>query len=178
MSLEIERKTREIRCRYGQCGRQACAVEIFSFQFKGIAWKLASFGCGVVAMESFWAFRRSSWLHTGFDKLVEDVIEHYLKVEEKPEFCNLPSFLFEESMGGAIALKVHQKQPDAWNGTVLLAPLCKIADSIVPPWLVTQILIGVAKFLPTKKLHIVRTQDLGETAVREAKKKEHAAYNV
>lgn len=29
-------------------------------------------------------------------------------------------------MGGAIALKVHQKQPDAWNGTVLLAPLCKV----------------------------------------------------
>lgn len=41
---------------------------------------------------------------------------------------------------------------------------------MVPPWLVTQILIGVAKFLPTQKL--VPTQDLGELAVRDAKKKE------
>uniref|UniRef100_A0A0V0GP09 Putative ovule protein n=1 Tax=Solanum chacoense TaxID=4108 RepID=A0A0V0GP09_SOLCH len=119
-------------------------------------------------------FGLSEGLHgyiPSFDKLVDDVIEHYSKVKEKPKFCNLPSFLFWESMGGAIALKVHQKQPDAWNGAVLVAPMCKIADNVVPSWLLTQILIGVAKFLPTQKL--VRTQDLGESAVRDAKKKEY-----
>ena len=42
---------------------------------------------------------------------------------------------------------------------------------MVPSWFVTQILIGVAKFLPTQKL--VPTQDVRELAVRDAKKKEH-----
>ncbi|WMV16836.1 hypothetical protein MTR67_010221 [Solanum verrucosum] len=116
-------------------------------KYECIAWKLASFGYGVIAMD-YPGFELSEGLHgyiLSFDKLVDEVIEHYSKVKEKPKFCNLPSFLFGESMGGAIALKVHQKQPDAWN------------DSIVPPWLVTQILIGVAKFLPTKKLHSSNT---------------------
>ncbi|KAG5623608.1 hypothetical protein H5410_008826 [Solanum commersonii] len=168
-----------------------------TFFGEGIARKLASFGYGVIAMD-YPGFGLSEGLHgyiPSFDKLVDDVVEHYSKAKEKPEFCNLPSFLFGESMGGAIALKVHQKQPNSWNGGVLVAPMCKvylwkclsiltdasdsyrvITDNVVPSWLLTQILIGVAKFLPTQKL--VPTQDLGELAVRDAKKKEHTAYNV
>ena len=46
---------------------------------------------------------------------------------ENPEMRNLPSFLFGQSMGGAVALKVHMKQPDAWNGAVLVAPMCKVS---------------------------------------------------
>ncbi|XP_060194112.1 caffeoylshikimate esterase-like [Lycium barbarum] len=149
-----------------------------TFLAEGIARKLASFGYGVVAMD-YPGFGLSEGLHgyiPSFDKLVDDVIEHYSKVKENPEFRNLPSFLFGESMGGAIALKVHQKQPNAWNGAVLVAPMCKIADNMVPPWLVIQILIGVTKFLPTQKL--VPTQDLGELAVRDEKKREMMAYNI
>ncbi|XP_004233711.1 caffeoylshikimate esterase-like [Solanum lycopersicum] len=149
-----------------------------TFYGEGIARKLASFGYGVVAMD-YPGFGLSEGLHgyiPSFDQLVDDVVEHYSKAKEKPEFRNLPSFLFGESMGGAIALKVHQKQPNSWNGAVLVAPMCKIADNMVPSWFVTQILIGVAKFLPTQKL--VPTQDVRELAVRDAKKKEHTAYNV
>ncbi|KAK4346791.1 hypothetical protein RND71_033130 [Anisodus tanguticus] len=149
-----------------------------TFLAEGIARKLASFGYGVVAMD-YPGFELSEGLHgyiPSFDKLVDDIIEHYWKVKEKPEFRNLPSFLFGESMGGAIALKVHQKQPNAWNGAVLVAPMCKIADNMVPPRLVTQILIGVAKFLPTQKL--VPTQDLGELAVRDEKKRKMMTYNI
>lgn len=40
---------------------------------------------------------------------------------------------------------------------------------MVPSWLVTQVLIGVARFLPTQKL--VPSQDLGDLAVRDTKKK-------
>lgn len=32
-------------------------------------------------------------------------------------------------MGGAVALKVHLKQPHAWDGAILVAPMCKV---IVP----------------------------------------------
>lgn len=45
---------------------------------------------------------------------------------ENPEFCSLPRFLFGQSMGGAVALKVHLKQPNAWNGAILVAPMCKV----------------------------------------------------
>lgn len=57
---------------------------------------------------------------------------------ENPEICNLPSFLFGQSMGGAVALKVHMKQPDAWKGAVLLAPMCKVSF-----WRLFSILIDV-----------------------------------
>lgn len=45
---------------------------------------------------------------------------------EDPTLHKLPSFLFGQSMGGAVALKVHLKQPDAWNGAILVAPMCKV----------------------------------------------------
>lgn len=47
---------------------------------------------------------------------------------ENPEFRTLPSFLFGQSMGGAVALKVHLKQPDSWTGAILVAPMCKVLD--------------------------------------------------
>lgn len=46
---------------------------------------------------------------------------------ENPEYCNLPSFLFGQSMGGAVALKIHLKQPNAWSGAILVAPMCKVS---------------------------------------------------
>ena len=44
----------------------------------------------------------------------------------RPEIKGLPCFLFGESMGGAVALKVHLKQRTTWNGAVLVAPMCKV----------------------------------------------------
>lgn len=32
-------------------------------------------------------------------------------------------------MGGAVALKVHLKQPNAWDGAILCAPMCKVSFS-------------------------------------------------
>lgn len=45
---------------------------------------------------------------------------------EDANLHTLPCFLFGQSMGGAVALKVHLKQPDAWNGAILVAPMCKV----------------------------------------------------
>ncbi|KAI4346879.1 hypothetical protein L6164_007742 [Bauhinia variegata] len=149
-----------------------------TFFFEGIARKLASSGYGVFAMD-YPGFGLSQGLHCyipSFDRLVDDVIEHYSKVKANPEFNSLPSFLFGQSMGGAVALKIHLKQPKAWDGAVLVAPMCKIADDMVPPWIVAQILIGVANLLPKTKL--VPQKDLAEAAFRELKKREQTAYNV
>ncbi|KAL5743299.1 hypothetical protein ACOSQ2_026415 [Xanthoceras sorbifolium] len=149
-----------------------------TFFGEGIARKLASAGYGVFAMD-YPGFGLSEGLHgfiPNFDRLVDDVIEHYSKVKGNPEFRSLPSFLFGESMGGAVALKVHLKQPNAWSGAILVAPMCKIADDMVPPWLVKQMLIGVAHILPKQKL--VPQKDLAEAAFRDLEKRKMAAYNV
>ncbi|GAV90128.1 LOW QUALITY PROTEIN: Abhydrolase_6 domain-containing protein, partial [Cephalotus follicularis] len=145
--------------------------------FTGIAWKLASCGYGVFAMD-YPGFGLSEGLHCyirSFDQLVDDVFEHYSKVKENPEFCTLPSFLFGESLGGAVALKVHLNQPNAWSGAVLVAPMCKIADDMAPPWAIQQMLIGIAH-LPKQKL--VPQKDLAEAAYRELKKREQVSYNI
>ncbi|XWS75467.1 hypothetical protein CRYUN_Cryun01aG0091000 [Craigia yunnanensis] len=149
-----------------------------TFFVEGIARKLASCGYGVFAMDNP-GFGMSEGLHCyipSFDRLVDDVIEQYSKVKENPDFCTLPSFLFGQSMGGAVALKMHLKQPNAWSGACLVAPMCKIADDIVPPWIVKQILICLANILPKQKL--VPQKDLAEAAFRDIKKREMTPYNV
>ncbi|KAK6266539.1 hypothetical protein QUC31_017376 [Theobroma cacao] len=149
-----------------------------TFFVEGIARKLALCGYGVFAMD-YPGFGLSEGLHCyipSFDRLVDYVIEQYSKVKENPEFRTLPSFLFGQSMGGAVALKVHLKQPNAWSGACLVAPMCKIADDMVPPWIVQQILIGVANVLPKQKL--VPQKDLAEAAFRDIKKRELTPYNV
>ena len=44
------------------------------------------------------------------------------------EFLGLPCFLYGESMGGAVALQVHRRQTEAWDGAILLAPMCKVGE--------------------------------------------------
>ncbi|KAG7033253.1 Caffeoylshikimate esterase [Cucurbita argyrosperma subsp. argyrosperma] len=154
------------------------SLEVYAILFPRIARKLALSGYGVFSMD-YPGFGLSEGLHgfiPSFDKIVDDVIEHYSKVKENPEFSALPSFLFGQSLGGAVALKVHLKQPHAWTGAVLVAPMCKIADDMVPPWALAQILIGVAKFLPKYKL--VPQKNLAEAAFRDMKHRELTAYNV
>ncbi|KAH7682612.1 2-acylglycerol O-acyltransferase protein [Dioscorea alata] len=149
-----------------------------TFFIEGIAKKLASSGYGVFAMD-YPGFGLSEGLHgyiPSFDNLVDDVVEHYTKIKENPEYQGLPSFLFGQSMGGAVALKVHFKQPNAWDGAVLVAPMCKMAEDVVPSWPVQQILICMAKILPKGKL--VPQKDLAEMAFKDVKKREQTSYNV
>ncbi|KAE8681202.1 hypothetical protein F3Y22_tig00111338pilonHSYRG00203 [Hibiscus syriacus] len=115
------------------------------------------------------------YIHS-FDRLVDDVIEQYNKTKEDPDFRTIPCFLFGESMGGAVALKMHLKQPNAWSGAILVAPMCKIDDDMVPPWILKQILIGVANILPKQKF--VPQKDLAEVAFRDIKKRKLVPYNV
>ncbi|KAK4749118.1 hypothetical protein SAY87_026567 [Trapa incisa] len=149
-----------------------------TFFFEGIARKLASYGCGVFAMD-YPGLGLSGGLHCyipNFDQIVDDVIEYFSKVKGNPEYHKISSFLFGQSMGGAVALKVHLKQPTEWDGAILVAPMCKIADDMVPSWILTQILIGVSKFLPKNKL--VPQENLAAAAFREPKKREQTKYNV
>lgn len=45
---------------------------------------------------------------------------------EKKENREKKRYLMGESMGGAVALMIHRKQPDFWDGAILVAPMCKV----------------------------------------------------
>ncbi|KAJ3692377.1 hypothetical protein LUZ60_012727 [Juncus effusus] len=149
-----------------------------TFFFEGIARKIASEGFGVFAMD-YPGFGLSEGLHgyiPSFDDLVDDVIEHFSKIKENPEYKQIPCFLFGQSLGGAVSLKIVFKQPNVWDGAILVAPMCKIADDVVPPWALQQILILVSKVLPKSKL--VPQKDLADLAFKELKKRDQCKYNV
>lgn len=149
-----------------------------TFFFEGVARKLAKAGYAVFGMD-YPGFGLTSGLHgfvPKFNKLVDDVIENYSKIKARPEFKKLPCFLFGESMGGAVSLKAHLKQPEAWNGAVLVAPMCKIAADMYPPWPLLQILIVLAYLFPRAKL--VPEKNLADMAFRDIGKRQQTAYNV
>lgn len=86
---------------------------------------------------------------------------------------NMPHFLYGESMGGAIALHIHRKEPVEWTGAVLQAPMCKISESVKPPSIVTSILTKLAGYIPTWK--IVPAANIIDNAFKDPIKREEVA---
>ncbi|XP_068491175.1 caffeoylshikimate esterase-like isoform X2 [Phaseolus vulgaris] len=104
-----------------------------TFFFEGIAKRIAASGYGVYAMD-YPGFGLSEGLHgyiSDFDDLVDDVIEQYTKIKDRPEVSGLPRYIMGQSMGGAIALKVHLKEPNTWDGVILVAPMCKAGYNVI-----------------------------------------------
>ncbi|XP_057427600.1 caffeoylshikimate esterase-like isoform X1 [Lotus japonicus] len=149
-----------------------------TFFFEGIAKQFAASGYGVYAMD-FPGFGLSEGLHgyiPNFDDLVDDVIEQYTKIKARPEVRELPRFIMGQSMGGAIALKVHLKEPSDWDGVILVAPMCKIADEMLPSTTTLKVLNLLSKVTPKAKLFPYK--DLNEFIFREPGKRKLAVYNV
>lgn len=91
----------------------------------------------------------------------------------RPELEGLPCFLFGESMGGAVALKAHLKEPSMWDGAVLVAPMCKIADAMYPPWYLVQIMLALAHVVPKAKL--VPHTDIAAVGFRDLEKRKRVS---
>ncbi|KAG7944048.1 hypothetical protein I3843_15G078100 [Carya illinoinensis] len=136
-----------------------------TFFFEGIAKHIAASGYAVYALDHP-GFGLSEGLHgyiPSFDELAYNVIENYSKIKG-------------QSMGGAVALKVHLMEPHGWNGIILVAPMCKIAEDVKPPAPVLKVLTLMSKVMPKAKLF--PQKDLAELAFRELRKRKMAAYNV
>ncbi|GAA0147658.1 phospholipase [Lithospermum erythrorhizon] len=149
-----------------------------TFFFEGIAKHIAAFGYGVYAIDHP-GFGLSEGLHgyvPEFDGIVDNVIEQYSRIKGRPEIVGLPHFLFGQSMGGAIALKTLLKEPHAWDGIVLVAPMVKIAEELTPPLPLQKLLIFLSRLMPKAKL--VPQKDLAELAFREFKKRNMTPFNV
>ncbi|KAH1231131.1 Caffeoylshikimate esterase [Glycine max] len=149
-----------------------------TFFFDGIAKRIDASGYGVYAMD-YPGFGLSEGLHgyiPKFDDLVDDVIEHYTKIKARPEVRGLPRFILGQSMGRAIALKFHLKEPNTWDGVILVAPMCKVAEGMLPPMAVLKVLNLLSKVMPKAKLFPHR--DLSALTFREPGKRKVAGYNV
>ncbi|KAK2971593.1 hypothetical protein RJ640_017963 [Escallonia rubra] len=149
-----------------------------TFFFEGIAKRISASGYGVYAIDHP-GFGLSEGLHgyvSNFDGIVDNVIEQYTKIKGRPEVRGLPCFILGQSMGGAVALKVHLKKPHEWDGVVLVAPMCKIAEDMKPPEPLQKVLILLSRVLPKAKL--IPKKDLAELAFRDPTKRKLAAYNV
>ncbi|GAV89145.1 Abhydrolase_6 domain-containing protein [Cephalotus follicularis] len=149
-----------------------------TFFFEGIAKIIAASGYAVYALD-YPGFGLSEGLHgyiPRFEDLADVVIEQYTKIKGRPELRGLPCFILGQSMGGAVTLNVHLKQPHQWDGIILVAPMCKIAEGLTPPAAVLKGLTLLSKVLPKAKLF--SQKDLAELAFRDPRKRKMAAYNV
>lgn len=51
-----------------------------------------------------------------------------MDISGKEEYRDKKRFMYGESMGGAVALLIHKKDPAFWHGAVLVAPMCKVME--------------------------------------------------
>lgn len=82
--------------------------------------------------------------------VVDDCIAYFSSFRSSDQYKNLPSFLYAESLGGAIALLIHLRRPvPGWDGLVLNGAMCGISPKFKPPWPLEHLLGLVAWVAPT-----------------------------
>lgn len=129
-----------------------------NFGLSGIAKRIAASGYAIYAVDypGFGLSEGLHGYIPNFDELVGDVIEQFTNVKGmkllnldssdivhnigfanffeliatpgRSDVKGLPFFVMGESMGGAVSLKIHLKEPDKWDGVILVAPMCKVSS--------------------------------------------------
>ncbi|KAF1878951.1 hypothetical protein Lal_00047623, partial [Lupinus albus] len=87
-----------------------------------------------------------------FDDVINDCSNYFNTICEKTENKKRMRYLLGESMGGAVALLLHRKMPQYWNGAILVAPMCKIADDMRPNTMMVSLLSALCKVVPTWRI--------------------------
>ncbi|XP_010693140.2 caffeoylshikimate esterase [Beta vulgaris subsp. vulgaris] len=148
-----------------------------SISMRGTANRLVKAGYGVYGIDYIGHGKSDGLpgLVSSFEELVQDCSDHFTKVCEREENKGKKRFMMGESMGGAVLLLLHRKMPDFWDGGILVAPMCKIADDMKPNPYVTNFLTKLSDFVPTWK--IVPGQDVIEVAIRDPERKKEARAN-
>lgn len=110
-----------------------------------------------------------------FENIVNDCYDFFRSVSEQDDFRDKRRFLYGESMGGAVALLLHKKDPAFWHGAVLVAPMCKISEKVKPHPVVVSLLTRVEEIIP--KWKIVPTKDVIDSAFKDPIKREEIRSN-
>ncbi|XP_061347270.1 caffeoylshikimate esterase [Gastrolobium bilobum] len=110
-----------------------------------------------------------------FENVVNDCYDYYKSICELEEYKGKTKFLYGESMGGAVALLLHKKDPSFWNGAVLVAPMCKISEKTKPHPAVVSMLTKVEDLIPSWK--IVPSKDVIDSSFKDKAKRETIRKN-
>ncbi|XP_010520169.1 PREDICTED: caffeoylshikimate esterase-like isoform X3 [Tarenaya hassleriana] len=148
-----------------------------SITMNSTAMRLAKAGFAVYGMD-YGGHGKSDGLQgfiSSFDDLIDDVSSHYTSICEKDENAGKKRFLLGESMGGAVVLLLHRKKPGFWDGAVLVAPMCKIAEDLRPHPLMISVLTKLMKVVP--KWKIVPTKDVIDSAFKVAEVRSQVREN-
>ncbi|KAJ9175640.1 hypothetical protein P3X46_014178 [Hevea brasiliensis] len=98
------------------------------------------------------------------DNVIDDCSVHFTSICEKEENRKKMRYLLGESMGGAVALLLHREKPEFWDGAILVAPMCKIAEDMKPHPMVISILTKLSGYIPTWK--IIPSKDIIDVAFK------------
>ncbi|KAF3436453.1 hypothetical protein FNV43_RR23545 [Rhamnella rubrinervis] len=144
---------------------------------RGCGTRLASAGYAVFGIdyEGHGQSRGARCYIKKFDNIVNDCNDFFKLVCGKQEYRDKCKFLYGESMGGAVALLLHKKDPTFWNGAILVAPMCKISEKVKPHPLVVNLLTRVEEIIP--KWKIVPTKDVIDSAFKDPVKREEIRNN-
>lgn len=148
-----------------------------SWTFQKTAIFFTEMGCGAFGLD-LEGHGRSGGLKgyvTDLNLVAQDCYAFFTSITEREEFKQLPCFLYGESMGGAISLLLHFKDRTAWNGAILVAPMCKISEKMRPPWPLPEVLTFLARWVPTWP--IVPTKDLVDQSIKDPVKRELGRNN-
>ncbi|KAL3649121.1 hypothetical protein CASFOL_005524 [Castilleja foliolosa] len=144
---------------------------------KGVGVKLASHGYAVFGID-YEGHGQSSGARCyikKFGNIVNDCNEYFKSICAQEKYREKKKFLYGESMGGAVALLTHKKDPSFWNGAVLVAPMCKISEKVKPHPMVISLLTRVEDVIP--KWKIVPTKDVIDSAFKDPVKREKIRSN-
>ncbi|XP_057844543.1 caffeoylshikimate esterase [Cryptomeria japonica] len=110
-----------------------------------------------------------------FKELVNDCASFFKSIAGIEEYKDKARFLYGESMGGAVSLLLHRKLPTFWNGAVLVAPMCKIAEDVKPHPILISVFNSLTRIVPTWK--IVPARDIIDTAFKEPSARQEIRAN-
>ncbi|XP_010545011.1 PREDICTED: caffeoylshikimate esterase isoform X2 [Tarenaya hassleriana] len=110
-----------------------------------------------------------------FSNIIDDCYGYYTSICAQEGYREKGRFLYGESMGGAVALLLHKKDPSFWNGAILLAPMCKISEKVKPHPVVINLLTRVEEIIP--KWKIVPSKDVIDSAFKDPFKREEVRNN-
>uniref|UniRef100_A0ACD5XQ49 Uncharacterized protein n=1 Tax=Avena sativa TaxID=4498 RepID=A0ACD5XQ49_AVESA len=148
-----------------------------SISMRGTGTRLAKAGFAVHGVD-YEGHGKSSGLQgyiSNLNDVVSDCSTYFASVCEKEENMGKRKFLLGESMGGAIALMLHKKEPTFWDGAVLVAPMCKIVDEMKPAPIVISILSKLSNVIPTWK--IIPSEDIIDRAIKNVEWREAVRNN-
>ncbi|KAJ9540053.1 hypothetical protein OSB04_026559 [Centaurea solstitialis] len=150
------------------CMNHGYAMEC-SVSMKGAAMRLAKAGFGVYAIDNQGHGKSQGILGfiPSFDGIVDDSSQFFTSIC----VADIAWRIHGRSNGSPVTFE----ETDFWDGGVLIAPMCRLAENMKPPQIVVNVLVQLTKFIPTWK--VVPGQDIIELAFRDPEIREEIRNN-